>query len=73
MKTVTIQDIYVSTILLFCENLAELGYRPKDRNDSPDMWFRYLSPSKQRKVAAKLIKIEERDIKRFYKKTVGEK
>ncbi len=80
MKTVAIEDIYASTILSFCENLAELGYRPEVSNGrfmgeedieevSPDMWYRNLSPKEQRKIAVKLIKIEERDAKRFAKES----
>ena len=70
----------------FCENLAELGYRPeifdkKNRHNSnglqfvvsPDMWFRYLSPKEQIKVARKLMKIVKRDAKRFKKTKRGKK
>lgn len=57
MKTVAIEDLYRETILTFCENLAELGC-PKD--EKPDMWFRELPCEEQRKVADKMIEIEER-------------
>lgn len=65
MITVAIGDLVASTILTFCENLAELGC-PKDCKE-PDMWYRYLSPEEQRKVAEKMLEIEERDSKRFEK------
>lgn len=58
MKKIDMKEIVAAIILGFCENLAELGC-PKDEKD-PDMWFRYLSPSDQLKVADKLIRIEER-------------
>jgi len=58
MITVALEDIYASIILHFCENLAELGCPRSEKN--PDMWFRYLTPKKQRSVASKLIDIEEK-------------
>ena len=58
MIIVNLEDIYASIILHFCENLAELGCPQSEKN--PDMWFRYLSPKKQRSVASKLIDIEEK-------------
>ena len=57
MKTVAIEDIMVATILTFCENAAELGC-PRDKE--VDMWFRELSLEDARKVAEKMIEIEER-------------
>lgn len=66
MKTVALEDLVAETILYFCENLAELGCPQKEKN--PDMWFRYLSPKEQRKVAEKLIDIIERGAKRFEEK-----
>ena len=57
MKTVDIEDLIVEAILTFCENAAELGC-PKDKE--VDMWFRYLSHEEQRKVANKMLDIEER-------------
>ena len=70
MKTVALEDLVASTILGFCENLAELGCprttrRKLNVNDdiTPDMWYRYLTPDEQRKVASKLLEIEERDYK----------
>lgn len=57
MKTVAIEDLIISTILTFCENLAELGC-PK--HAEPDMWFRYLPYDKQKAVAEKMLEIEER-------------
>lgn len=58
MITVSIESLYVGTVLTFCENAAELGC-PKEK--SVDMWFRELSPEEQLKVADKMIEIEERD------------
>lgn len=63
MIIVALEDIYINTILTFCENLAELGM-PKDE-DSCDLWFRYLSKDKQIKVAEKMIEIEERYAKEY--------
>jgi hypothetical protein len=57
MKTVAIEDLYIGTVLTFCENLAELGC-PKEAE--PDMWFRELSYEEQCKVADKMLEIEER-------------
>lgn len=65
MKTVAIEDIIVSTVLTFCENLAELGCPINEK--SPDMWFRYLSPTEQRRVALKMLDIEERYTKGLIK------
>jgi len=58
MKTVAIEDLMSDVILDFCENLAELGC---PENQSPDMWFRYLSDNARRKVMDKLLDIIERD------------
>ena len=57
MKTVELENIYIGTILTFCENAAELGC-PKDKD--VDMWFRELPYEKQYKVAQKMFDIEER-------------
>lgn len=57
MRTVAIEDLYIGTILTFCENLAELGC-PKDAE--PDMWFRELSYEEQHRVVEKMIEIEGR-------------
>ncbi len=71
MKTVAFKELVASTILNFCENLAELGYRPYPDHYhlachvSPDMWFRELSTEDQIKVSSKLLDIVERDAKRF--------
>jgi hypothetical protein len=59
MKTVAIEDIYIGTILTFCENLAELGC---PREAEPDMWFRELSYEEQTKVVNKMFEITERGI-----------
>ncbi len=68
-RMVALENMYASVILSFCENLAELGYRPQvdnlDCELEPDMWFRNMKPAQQRKVALKLLEIEERDAKRF--------
>jgi len=57
MKTVALEELVASTILWFCENLAELGC---PRNAEPDMWFRELDSDKQVAVASKLLDIIER-------------
>jgi hypothetical protein len=62
MKTIELEELVASTILDFCENLAELGCPKKDE---PDMWYRNLSWDEQKKVADKLMTIVERDAKRF--------
>jgi len=59
MQTVSLESLYVGTILTFCENLAELGC-PRDAE--PDMWFRYLSDEDRLKVAEKMMDIEERNM-----------
>lgn len=56
MKTIAIEDIYIATILLFCENAAELGC-PKDKE--VDMWFRELSYEEQYNVVDKMLEIQE--------------
>jgi hypothetical protein len=68
MKTIAVEDIYISIIQTFCENLAELGYRPDIVSGDPttsDMWWRYLSYKQQRKVVEKMIEIEERYVKQY--------
>lgn len=62
MKMVDLEDLVSDIVLTFCENAAELGC-PRDKE--VDMWFRYLSPKEQRKVAEKMLDIQERDSKRF--------
>jgi len=57
MKTVALEDIYIATILTFCENAAELGC-PRDKE--VDMWFRELPYEEQYKVVQKMFEIEER-------------
>ena len=57
MKTVELENIYIGTILTFCENAAELGC-PRDKEVG--MWFRELPYDKQYKVVQKMIEIEER-------------
>lgn len=64
MKTVELEDLYIATILTFCENAAELGC-PKDKE--VDMWFRELSYEEQYKIAQKMFDIEERNIKMYEK------
>ena len=63
MKSIKLESLMAETILRFCENLAELGCPKKEKN--PDMWYRYLSPEEQEKVASHLIDIIQRDEKRF--------
>lgn len=65
MKTVALEAITADAILWFCENAAELGC-PKKKE--VDMWYRYLSPKEQFKVAEKLLDIIDRDTKRFEEK-----
>jgi len=60
MKNVAIEDIWISSILGFCENAAELGC-PRDKN--VDLWFRELEYADQYKVAEKFFDIMERDAK----------
>ena len=57
MKTIELENLISDTILLFLENLAELGC-PKDVE--PDMWFRELSDEERYKVGEKLLEIIER-------------
>jgi hypothetical protein len=71
MKTVALEDLVAGTILAFCENAAELGCPKKAKE--VDMWYRYLQPNEQRKVADKLLEIIERDSKRFAQKEKGSK
>ena len=54
MKTVALEDMAIECILLFTENLAELGC-PKDQEG--DMWFRYLPYDEQYKVVEKMFEI----------------
>jgi len=58
MKTVALEDIYIGTILTFCENAAELGC-PRDKD--VDMWFRELSYEEQTAVVHKMMEIEQRN------------
>jgi len=70
MKTVELENIYIGTILTFCENAAELGC-PKDKE--VDMWFRELPYEEQYKVAQKMFDIEERVekmLKEEYRRTI---
>lgn len=71
METIALEKLVANTILYFCENLAELGM-PQNEKD-PDMWYRYLSPKKQIKVADKLISIMERDVRKFQKNRLSVK
>lgn len=59
LNTVALEDLYIGTILTFCENAAELGC-PKDKE--VDMWFRELPYKEQYKVAQKMFDIEERNL-----------
>ena len=60
MKTVSVEDLIISTILTFCENAAELGC-PREKD--VDMWFRELSYDEAFKVSEKIMDIQERDVK----------
>jgi hypothetical protein len=66
MKTIELEELVASTILDFCENLAELGCPRKEKE--PDMWYRNLTWDEKKKVADKLMTIVERDAKRFEEK-----
>jgi len=55
---VSIESLVATTILTFCENLAELGC---PRSAEPDMWFRELSEKEQDAVGGKLLEIQERE------------
>ena len=64
-----LEKILLWMIVSFCENLAELGYKPFiSKTGTPelqgaDMWIRYLAADKPKaalKIMAKLIKIMER-------------
>ena len=57
---VSLESLVATTILTFCENLAELGC-PKSAD--PDLWFRNLSEKEQDAVGGKLLDIQERDLK----------
>jgi len=62
MKTVAIEELMVSCVLTFCENLAELGC-PKDKD--PCIWFRelcYDNMDEALKVCDKILEIQERYI-----------
>ena len=59
LPTIDLTNFMVDIVLHFLENLAELGC-PKDAE--PDMWFRYLSAGKMKKVMRKLQKIIKRDL-----------
>ena len=60
-----IQEIMLWVIMSFCENLAELGYRPKpgstEERDGCDMWIRNMKSKDACKVMGKLLKIMNRD------------
>lgn len=57
---VSLEALVSTTILTFCENLAELGC-PKSAE--PDMWFRGLSEKEMDAVGGKILDIQERDLK----------
>jgi len=61
-NVVELEDLIAETVLLFCENLAELGC-PKHKE--ADMWFRELSDGERYYVAGKMLDIEDRNAKRF--------
>jgi hypothetical protein len=55
---VSLEALVSTTILTFCENLAELGC-PKSAE--PDMWFRGLSEKEMDAVGGKILDIQERE------------
>lgn len=57
---VSLESLVSTTLLTFCENLAELGCPP---DVQPDMWFRGLSEKEMDAVGGKLLDIQERDLK----------
>lgn len=58
MKTVALEGLMADVIVMWCENLAELGC---PRNAEPDMWFREMTDEQRVKVAEKLLDIIERN------------
>lgn len=62
MKTISVEDLCIISVLTFCENAAELGC-PKDKE--VDMWFRELLYKEQVKVAEKMIEILDRSNGKF--------
>ena len=58
LPKIDLTELMAGIVLHFLENIAELGC-PKDAE--PDMWFRYLSAGKMKKVMRKLQKIITRD------------
>lgn len=67
MKTIALESLIAEAILMFCENLAELGCPMKEQ---PDMWFRNLSEQEQFEVGSKILDIGDRNAKHdeeFYK------
>lgn len=62
MKEVAIEDLITTTILTFCENLAELGC---PREAEPDMWFRNLSDEEQYDISSKMLDIQERNLSKL--------
>ena len=62
---IELSELMLFCVVGFCENLAELGYRPKHGSvedvDGCDMWLRNMPVKKALKVMDKLIDIIERD------------
>lgn len=60
MNKIAIEDLIGEVILIFCENLAELGC-PRDAE--PDIWYRNLSQSQIHDIGSKILEIAERNSK----------
>ena len=65
IKSVDLESLVAETILSFCENVAELGYRPVvgKVDDGCDMWFRERTEKEQFDIASKLLEIIKRNMK----------
>ena len=64
MKTIALEDLFISTILIVCENAAELGC---PREKEVDMWFRELDSKGMKKVIRKMLDIAKRECKKSKK------
>jgi len=60
--TVALEDLITYTLVLFMENLDELGYK-QDNKDTINTWFLNLKEEDMYKISEKLLKIEERNNK----------
>lgn len=57
MITIELENLYIGTVLTFCENVKALGC---PEGESPTEWFQKLPYEKRREVAEKMIEIEEK-------------